>query len=62
MQNEFTNSYTHVGASFQNISLGPESPLGSPGCDDITLAEISKISYSAHTHDDYHYHEALIVY
>ena len=33
MQNEFTKSYSHVGASFQNLSLGPKSPLGSAGYD-----------------------------
>ena len=30
MQNEFTKHYTHGGASFQNLVLGPKSPLGSP--------------------------------
>ena len=30
MQNESTKNYIHVGALFQNLGLGPKSPLGSP--------------------------------
>ena len=30
VQNEFTKSYIHIGALFQNLALGPKSPLGSP--------------------------------
>ena len=27
-----SQNYTHAGASFHNLALGPKSPFGSPGC------------------------------
>ena len=48
MQNEFTKSYTHVGASFQNLALDPKSPLGSPA--QVSICELLPVSIRLCTH------------
>ena len=43
MENELTKSYTHIGASFQNLTMGPKSPLGSPGSYLVISSDIHHI-------------------